>query len=55
VANEIASNPLRVERGHIRLPTGPGIGLELDEQALARYPYRGARWRALPRYEVEGR
>jgi L-alanine-DL-glutamate epimerase-like enolase superfamily enzyme len=46
-SNEIAVNPLRVENGAIALPTGPGVGLELDEAALARYPYRGGRRRPL--------
>jgi len=27
--------PFRVEDGHIPLPTGPGLGIELDENALA--------------------
>jgi galactonate dehydratase len=47
VANEIAVNPFKVENGAIALPTAPGIGLDLNEDALARYPYRGPRQRAL--------
>jgi galactonate dehydratase len=47
VADEIAVNPLRVEQGHIALPRAPGIGIDLDEQALAKYPYRGGRPRQL--------
>jgi len=39
-ANIIAKNPLRVESGAIALPTEPGIGIELDEDALARYVVR---------------
>ena len=35
-ANEIARNPLQVENGAIALPTAPGIGLDLNEEALAR-------------------
>ena len=27
--------PFTVEKGYIPLPTGPGLGVELDEQALA--------------------
>jgi galactonate dehydratase len=46
-ANEIAVNPLKVVNGEIALPTGPGLGLDLDEAALARYPYRGGRRRPL--------
>jgi galactonate dehydratase len=47
VANEIAKAPLRVEGGAIALPTGPGIGIDLDEGALAKYPYQGPRRRVL--------
>ena len=27
--------PFTVERGYVRLPTGPGLGIELDEDAIA--------------------
>jgi galactonate dehydratase len=47
VANEIAVNPFVVENGAIALPTAPGIGIDLDEGALAKYPYRGPRRRTL--------
>ena len=44
-ANAIALNPFQVVDSHIALPTAPGIGIELDEEALAKYPYRGPRRR----------
>ena len=31
---------VEVENSYIILPTAPGLGLELDEEALSRYPYR---------------
>ena len=37
----ISVNPLKVERGHIGLPTGPGLGIEIDEGALKSYSYKG--------------
>jgi galactonate dehydratase len=40
-AAELALSPWRVEQGTMALPRGPGLGLELDEEALGRYPYRG--------------
>ena len=49
----IARSPLRVEQGHIALPTAPGLGIDLDEAALARYPYREAALRPLRRPEDE--
>jgi galactonate dehydratase len=51
-ANQIARNPLRVEQGAIALPDAPGLGVELDEVALERFPYRPAKRRLLhPREE----
>ena len=47
-ANEIAICPLVVVSGAIDLPTSPGIGIDLDEEALARYPYRGGHHRPIP-------
>jgi len=35
--------PLRVQGGYIDLPTAPGLGIDLDESAFAKYPYRS--WR----------
>ena len=39
-ARAITRVPLRVEGSHIALPTDPGLGIDLDEDALARHPYR---------------
>jgi len=36
----IARSPLRVDKGVIALPTAPGLGIDLDEEALARHPAR---------------
>lgn len=38
--NAISVNPFRVEGGHIKIPTAPGLGLEINEEALKEYPYR---------------
>jgi galactonate dehydratase len=40
VGNEIAMEPFKVENSYITLPGRPGLGIELDETALARHPYR---------------
>jgi galactonate dehydratase len=40
MGRQIAVDPFRVEEGYIRLPTTPGLGLELDEEALARNTYK---------------
>lgn len=52
--NAISMNPITVENGYIPLPTGPGLGLELDEAALAQYPYREFSKRGLHRFDEEG-
>jgi galactonate dehydratase len=33
----LVKEPLAVEHGHVRVPTAPGLGVALDEEALARY------------------
>ncbi|HIO77547.1 TPA: mandelate racemase/muconate lactonizing enzyme family protein [Candidatus Poribacteria bacterium] len=50
----ISINPFSVEDSYIQLPTAPGLGLELDEDALAQYPYRELPKRHLRRFEEEG-
>lgn len=47
---DISVNPLRVENGYIPLPTGPGLGIELKEEALDRYKYKEFPKRKMPRY-----
>jgi L-alanine-DL-glutamate epimerase-like enolase superfamily enzyme len=53
VANEVARNPFRVVDSAIPLPTEPGIGIDLDEAALARFPYKGTAKRQLTDYTAE--
>ena len=54
VGNEIAVEPFQVEDGYIALPTAPGLGIELDEAALAQRPYRAFPKRTLRQAEQEG-
>ena len=51
---EIAVNPFVVEDGYIRLPEGPGLGIELDEERLAAHPYRPFPPRSPRQYSQEG-
>jgi galactonate dehydratase len=39
-SDEISVGPFNVEDGYISLPEGPGLGVEINEEALSRYPYR---------------
>jgi galactonate dehydratase len=52
--DEISVNPFSVENGYIKLPTGPGLGLELKEEELAKHPYREFPPRALRQARDEG-
>jgi galactonate dehydratase len=38
VAHKVVKEPLRVVDGHIPLPTAPGLGIELDFEAIASIP-----------------
>lgn len=40
VSRDISLTYLEPEGGYIELPQGPGLGVELDEATLAKYPYR---------------
>ena len=35
---EILKEPIRWERGYVIPPSGPGLGVELDEDAVAKHP-----------------
>src|SRR5262249_53676264 len=45
----ITRAPLTVEDSHIAVPVAPGLGIDLDEDALQRHPYREPPPRALRR------
>jgi galactonate dehydratase len=49
VGNEVARPAARVADGHIELGTAPGLGVDLDEAALARFPARDRALRSLRR------
>lgn len=50
----IATQPFEVVNSYIRLPEAPGLGIELDEAALARHPYQPFAPRAPRQYFEEG-
>jgi galactonate dehydratase len=50
----VSLNPLEVENGYIRVPTGPGLGLELKEEELLSRPYQEYPKRSLRTYDEEG-
>jgi galactonate dehydratase len=54
LGREVARTPFQVEKGYIALPTAPGLGIDLDEEALARHPYRAFPMRHLREPHEEG-
>jgi galactonate dehydratase len=50
----IATQPFEVVRGYITLPSAPGLGIELDETALAAHPYQPFPARSPRQYYEEG-
>lgn len=44
---DLVNEPIRLEDGYLRVPEAPGLGIDLNEEAFERYPFR--RWhRAFP-------
>lgn len=43
-ADEILREPLQLENGDLVLPDGPGLGVEVDESVVERYPYEPGPW-----------
>jgi galactonate dehydratase len=54
VGNQVQRNPFRVENGYIAVPTAPGLGVDIDEAALARFAYRPFPQRRIRTPEDEG-
>lgn len=44
LADEILTEPLDVSGGALRLPPGPGLGIDVDDRVVERYPYRPGPW-----------
>ena len=51
---EIAHDPFQVKDGYISIPQGPGLGIELNEDALKQHPYQPFPTRNLLQYYEEG-
>ena len=54
LGDEIARHPFEVVDGYIAVPEGPGLGIELDEEAMASYPYQEFPPRPVRQYFEEG-
>ncbi len=38
--SEFLINPLKVQDGYVKVPDKPGLGMEINEECLSKYPYR---------------
>ena len=54
VSDEISTRPFEVVDGYIQVPDAPGLGIELDERALAARPYQQMPARSVRQYFQEG-
>ncbi len=54
VVNDIVVQPFEVEDGYIRLPEAPGLGMDLDEDALKRRSQITAGSKNIRQYSAEG-
>ncbi len=44
VADEILTEPLHLEDGDLVMPDGPGLGVEIDESIVEKYPFQPGPW-----------
>jgi L-alanine-DL-glutamate epimerase-like enolase superfamily enzyme len=44
LADEILKEPLAIENGEMLIPDGPGLGVEVDDSVVERYPYISGPW-----------
>lgn len=44
LADEILTEPLVIEDGDLIVPDGPGLGVEVDERVIERYPFSPGPW-----------
>jgi L-alanine-DL-glutamate epimerase-like enolase superfamily enzyme len=44
LAEEILREPFHIERGDLIVPNGPGLGIEVDERVIEKYPFIPGPW-----------
>jgi L-alanine-DL-glutamate epimerase-like enolase superfamily enzyme len=44
LADEILTEPLEIVNGRLRVPDGPGLGIEIDERVVEKYPFVPGPW-----------
>jgi L-alanine-DL-glutamate epimerase-like enolase superfamily enzyme len=44
LADEILKTPLDIQKGILRVPKGPGLGVDVDERVIEKYPFIPGPW-----------
>ena len=44
LSDEILSESLDIEKGYLKLPTGPGLGIRVNESVIEKYPFIPGPW-----------
>jgi L-alanine-DL-glutamate epimerase-like enolase superfamily enzyme len=44
LATEILREPLEIDRGELIVPRGPGLGIEINEAVIEKYPWKPGPW-----------
>lgn len=44
LSDEILAKPLDIEQGHLVVPQGPGLGIDIDEGVIEKYPFIPGPW-----------
>ncbi|MFC1635792.1 mandelate racemase/muconate lactonizing enzyme family protein [Planctomycetota bacterium] len=44
LSDEILAGPLDVEQGHLEVPQEPGLGIDIDERVIEKYPFVPGPW-----------
>jgi L-alanine-DL-glutamate epimerase-like enolase superfamily enzyme len=44
LSDEILREPLAIEKGHLVVPKGPGLGVDIDERVIEKYPFIPGPW-----------
>jgi L-alanine-DL-glutamate epimerase-like enolase superfamily enzyme len=44
LADEVLREPLAIDRSHLIVPDGPGLGIDVDERVIEKYPFIPGPW-----------
>ncbi|MHC4596528.1 MAG: enolase C-terminal domain-like protein [Planctomycetota bacterium] len=44
LSDEILAEPLEIEQGYLVVPEGPGLGIDVDERVIEKYPFIPGPW-----------